>query len=63
MRSEALQGHPIQVLRQDNAGENIELVKTAKSKNRKLEFEVKYTARKTPQHDLHAETLLSIIGA
>jgi hypothetical protein len=33
MLSEALRGHPIQVLCQDNAGENVKLVKTAKGKN------------------------------
>jgi hypothetical protein len=40
MHSKALRGHPIQVLRQYNAGENDKLVKTAKGKNWKLEFEV-----------------------
>jgi hypothetical protein len=48
---------------QDNAGENIKLVKTAKGKNWKLEFEVKYTARKMPHQNLHAETLFTIIVA
>ena len=61
MHSEAERGHRIQVLRQDNAGKNIKLVKTAKGKNWKLEFEVKYTARKMPQQNLHAETLFTII--
>ena len=63
MHSKALQGHPIQVLHQDNAGENVKLVKTAKGKNWKLEFEVEYTARKTPQQNLHAETLFMIFVA
>jgi hypothetical protein len=63
MHFEALQGHPIQVLRQNNAGETFKLVKTAKSKNWKLEFEVKFTARKTPQKNLHAETLFTILVA
>ncbi len=63
MHSVALQGHPIQVLHQDNAGENIKLVKMAKGKNWKLEFEVKYTARKMPQQNVHAETLFTIIAA
>ncbi len=63
MHSKALQGHPIQVLHQDNAGENVKLVKTAKGKNWKLEFEVEYTARKTPQQNLHVETLFTIIVA
>jgi hypothetical protein len=56
MHFKALRGHPIQVLHQNNTGENVELVKTAKSKNWKLEFEVKYTARKTPRQNLHTET-------
>jgi hypothetical protein len=50
MNSKALRGHLIQVLHQDNAGENVKLVKTAKDKNWKLEFEIKYTARKMPQN-------------
>ncbi len=44
-------------------GENVKLVKMAKGKNWKLEFEVKYTARKAPQQNLHAETLFTIIAA
>jgi hypothetical protein len=47
----------------DNAGENVKLVKTPKGKNWKLEFEVKYTARKMPQQNFHAETLFTIIVA
>ncbi len=46
MHSKALRGHPIQVLHQDNAGENVKLDKTAKGKNWKIEFEIKYTATK-----------------
>ncbi len=63
IHSKALQGHPIQVLCQDNAGENVKLVKTTKSKNRNLKFEVKYTARKMPQQNSHAKTLFTIIAA
>jgi hypothetical protein len=48
---------------QDNAGENVELVKMAKGKKWKLEFEVEYAARKTPQQNLHAATLFTIIAA
>jgi hypothetical protein len=36
--SKALQGHPIHILRQDNAGENVKLVKIARGKDWKLEF-------------------------
>ncbi len=39
------------------------MVKTAKSKSWKLEFEVKHTARKTPQQNLHVETSFTIIAA
>ncbi len=49
MHSKAEHGHPIQILRQDNAGKNVKLVKTAKGKDWKLDFIVEYTARKTPQ--------------
>ncbi len=63
MHSKALRGHPIRVLRQDNAGENLKLVKTAKGKDWKLDFTVKYMARKMPQQNSHAETLFTIIAA
>ncbi len=63
MHSEALRGHLIQILCQDNAGENVKLVKMAKGKDWKLDFIVKYTARKTPQQNMHAETLFTIIAA
>jgi hypothetical protein len=39
------------------------LVKTAKGKKWKLEFEVKYAARKMPQQNLHVETSFTIIAA
>jgi hypothetical protein len=39
------------------------LVKTAKSKNWKLEFEVEYIARKMPQQNSYAETSFTIIAA
>ncbi len=48
MHLEAEQGYSIQILHQDNAGENVELVKIAKGKDWKLDFVVEYTARKTP---------------
>jgi hypothetical protein len=63
MHSKALRGHPIRVLHQDNAGENVKLVKTAKDKDWKLDFTVKYTARKTPQQNSHVETSFTIIAA
>ncbi len=39
------------------------MVKTAKGMNWKLEFEVEYNARKTPQQNSHAETSFTIIAA
>jgi hypothetical protein len=63
MHSEAERGHPIRVLRQDNAGENVKLVKIAKGKDWKLGFIVEYTARKNPQQNSHAETSFTIIAA
>ncbi len=63
MHSEAERGYPIQILLQDNAGENIKLVKKAKGKDCKLDFAVENTAQKTPQHNLHAETSFTVIGA
>ncbi len=39
------------------------MVKTAKGKNWKLEFEVEYTARKMPKQNLHVKTLFTIIAA
>ena len=63
MHSEAERGHPIRVLRQDNAGENVKLIKTAKGKDWKLTFDVENTARKTPQQNSHAETSFTIIAA
>ncbi len=48
---------------QDNAGENVKLVKTAEGKDWKLDFTVEYTACKTPQQNLHAETSFTIIAA
>jgi hypothetical protein len=63
MHSEAERGHPIRVLRQDNAGENVKLVKIAKGKDWKLDFIVEYTACKTSQQNLHVETSVTIIVA
>jgi hypothetical protein len=63
MHSKAERGHPIQVLRQDNAGENVKLVKTAKGKDWKLDFIVEYRACKTPQQNSHVETLFTTIAA
>ncbi len=50
-------------MRQDNAGENVKLVKTAKGKDWKIDFVAKFTARKTPQQNSHAKTLFTVIAA
>jgi hypothetical protein len=63
MHLEAEQGNSIQILRQDNPGENIKLVKMAKGKDWKLDFAVEYTAQKTPQQNLHVETSFTVIAA
>ncbi len=49
------QGHPIQILCQDNATENVALIKTAKGKDWKLTFTIELTARKTPQQNSKAK--------
>jgi hypothetical protein len=46
MHLEAERGYPIQILHQDNARENVKLVKMAKGKGWKLDFAVEYTAQK-----------------
>ncbi len=55
--------HPIQVLCQGNAGENVKLVKTAKGKDWKLDFEPEFAGRKAPQQNSHAETSFTVIAA
>ncbi len=39
------------------------MVKSAKGKNWKINFVAEFTARKTPQQNLHAKTLVTIIAA
>jgi hypothetical protein len=50
-------------LRQDNAKENVALIKIAKGKDWMLAFEVKFTARKTPQQKAKAEMVFTVIKA
>ncbi len=57
------EGIQSEIFCQDNVGENVKLVKMAKGKNWKIEFEVEYTTRKKPQQNLHAETLFTMIAA
>ncbi len=52
-------------MHQENAEaeENVALIKIAKGKDWMLVFEVKFTARKTPQQNSKAETALTVIAA
>jgi hypothetical protein len=63
MESEKVQGHPIAIIRQDNAGENKKLVTLAHSKDWKHETIFKNTARKTPQHNSYAELAFTVLAA
>jgi hypothetical protein len=63
MFAEVKQGHSNHVLHLDNAGDNVKLVKTAKGKDWKIDFVAEFTARKTPQQNLHAKTLFTVIAA
>ncbi len=47
MFAEVKHRHPIQALCQDNTGENVKLIKTAKGKDWKLDFEPEFAAQKT----------------
>jgi hypothetical protein len=63
MHSKAARGCPILILRQDNAKENLALIKMAKSQAWKLTFKEELTARKTPQQNSKAETAFTVIAA
>jgi hypothetical protein len=63
MFAEVKRGHPIQVLCQDNAGENVKLVKTAKGKDWKLDFEPEFAGRKAPQQNSNAKASFAVIAA
>ncbi len=62
MESEKMQGHPIQIVRQDNAGENKKLIKLAHSKDWKHETTFENTARKTPQQNSLAELAFTVLS-
>jgi hypothetical protein len=49
-------------LLQDNAGENVKLVKTAKGRDWKLDFEPEFTAQKDHQQNSHAKTSFTVIA-
>jgi hypothetical protein len=50
-------------LHQDNAKENMALIKIAKGKDWMLAFEVKFTAKKTPQQNSKAKMAFTVIVA
>jgi hypothetical protein len=63
MHSEKEQGYPIQILRQDNAKENVALIKAAKGKDWKLTIAVELTARNTPQKNSKTKMAFTFITA
>ena len=63
MQQEKMRGHPISIIRQDNAGENKKLVTLAHSKEWKLETNFENTAWKTPQQNSYAELAFTVIAA
>jgi hypothetical protein len=63
MHSEAARGHPILILRQDNAKANLALIKMAKSQAWKLTFKEELMARKTLQQNSKAEMAFTVIAA
>ncbi len=63
MQQEKARGHPIQIIRQDNAGKNKKLVTLAQSKKWKLETIFENTARKTPKQNPYAELAFTVIAA
>ncbi len=56
-------GHPIAIIRQDNAGENKKLVTLAHSKDWKHETIFENTACKTPQQNSYAELAFTVLAA
>ncbi len=63
MQSEMKRSHPILIVRQDNAGENKQLIKLAHSKDWKLSVAFENTARQTPQQNSKAETGFTVVVA
>ncbi len=63
MESKKVQGHPIAIIRQDNAGKSKKLVILAHSKGWKHETIFENTARKTPQLNSSAELACTILAA
>ncbi len=63
MQEELMQGHLIKILRQDNAKENVAVIKMAQGKDWKIVFKAEFTAQKTPQQNLIAEMAFTVISA
>jgi hypothetical protein len=63
MHGEKERSYPIKILRQDNAKENVKMIKMAKGKDWKLTFLVEFTARNTPQQISKAEMAFTVIAA
>jgi hypothetical protein len=63
MESEKVQGHPIAIIRQDNAGENKKLVTLAHPKDWKHETIFKNTACKAPQQNSYTEFAFTVLAA
>jgi hypothetical protein len=62
MQQEKSRGHPILIIRQDNAGKNKKLVMLAHSQEWKLETNFENTAHKTPQQNSYAELAFTVIA-
>ena len=63
MQQEMLRGHPISIIRQDNACENKKLITLAHSQEWKLATTFENTARKTPQQNCLAENVFTAIAS
>ncbi len=63
MESEKVQGHPIAIIRQDNAGENKKLMTLAHLKDWKHETIFENMAHKTPQQNSYAELAFTVLAA
>jgi hypothetical protein len=62
MQQEKACGHPIKIIRQDNAGKNKKLVTLAHLQDWKLKTIFENTACKTPQQDSYAELAFMVIA-
>jgi hypothetical protein len=63
MHGELMRGHPIKILRQDNAKENVAAIKIVQGKEWKIVFKAEFIARKAPQQNLIAEMVFTVIAA